>query len=82
MGPETEVPWFLLGHDAALRRPDDGVALAAAAGALCGQGLEVEETTSRVGRRATVPSQGPVRGQGWFKSVRRIHHLLIYHEIR
>ncbi|CAL1135720.1 unnamed protein product, partial [Cladocopium goreaui] len=62
VGHETEVPWFLLGSDASLRRPDDGVALATAAGALCGQGLEVEEMTSLVGRRATIPSQGPVRG--------------------
>lgn len=65
MGHETEVPWFLLGSDASLRRPDDGVALATAAGALCGQGLEVEEMTSLVGRRATIPSQGLVRGQVW-----------------
>jgi hypothetical protein len=65
VGHETEVPWFLLGSDASLRRPDDGVALATAAGALCGQGLEVEEMTSLVGRRATIPSQGPVRGQVW-----------------
>eukprot|EP00439_Symbiodinium_sp_Y106_P026861 s938_g3.t1 len=55
VGPQMELPWFLLGG----RAEDAGVELASRSGALCGTGLPVAgELVSRPGRRATVPSGG------------------------
>ncbi|CAE7333274.1 smd2 [Symbiodinium sp. CCMP2592] len=55
VGPQMELPWFLLGG----RAEDAGVELASRSGALCGPGLPVAgELVSRPGRRATVPSGG------------------------
>ena len=59
VGREVEVPWFFI--SGASEVPD--VSVAAGAGALCGEGLEVrDETTSVVGRRALIPSRRAIAG--------------------
>lgn len=53
------MPWFFI--SGASQVP--GVSVAAGAGALCGEGLEVpNETTSVVGRRALIPSRRAIAG--------------------
>ena len=59
VGREVEVPWFFISGASEV----PGVSVAAGAGALCGEGLEVRnERTSVVGRRALIPSRRAIAG--------------------
>lgn len=66
VGPEVEVPWFLLaGKDGSATSWEE---IAAEAGAICGQGKLVnDELASKLGRRVLMPCKQPVPGGGWHK---------------
>ncbi|CAE8581780.1 unnamed protein product [Polarella glacialis] len=67
VGPEVEVPWFVLrGQEE--DGPASGVELAADAGAVCGPGrLVAGELSSQPGRRVTLPCRQPPADPGLHK---------------